>query len=378
MRLYEYEAKERLCAYGIEIPTGFLWPGPGAVRYPVVAKAQILEGGRGKRGGVVTAADDREVRIAAESLLRGSHSLAAAAAVLVEEKLEVEREMYVGLLLDRDARSPTLLVCPEGGQEVEAIERRRFWRLDVDPVGGLSGRVVRKVVAALQLDVYQTEALGDLLSSLWRFFRADDCLLVEVNPLVLTISGKLLAADAHVILDDSARWRHSGWPAPREGSDFERRCAELGAAATELDGDIAIITSGAGLGMATVDLVTALGGRARCFVDLGGAVFRESGAIAEIVSLTCSLRPRVLLVNCFLQLARCDVVAAGIAEGVQSWENEPYNVVRMRGRHFDEARSILASSNCLLTQDLHLAVTKSIAAAHSDQWRFPGINQCLF
>jgi succinyl-CoA synthetase beta subunit len=364
VRLYEYEGKRLLAQYGVRVPDGCLWPVDGAaVDYPAVAKAQLLEGGRGKRGGVIEVAGPDDAQAAVTAMLRGLPSLAPAGAVLVEKRLEIERELYVALLVDRASRAPLLLAIARGGVDVEEVDASAISRLGLDPRAGGIGDAAATVRETLDLPPEFDAKVEMLLSSLWSLFREQDCLLLEINPLVVTGDAELVAADVRVEVDDAARWRHTNWPAAREGSAFELRCAELGAAATELDGEIAIMTSGAGLGLATLDSVVAHGGRARCVVDLGGSVFGDAETLARIVGSAWRLRPRVLLFNFFLQIARCDVLAEGIFAAVRAQLIDCPVSVRLRGRNAAEAERILKPLDFYVTEDFRDAVSWAVKAA---------------
>lgn len=364
MRLYEYEGKRLLAEYGASVPNGALWPDKAAdLSYPVAVKAQLIEGGRGKRGGIRFASDANAAEQAAEALLAGSAALPPAHAVLLEQKVEVRHEFYLALLMDREYQAPLLLASQQGGVEIESVADEHMLRLPINLMIGIPDYVVRQVANTLALPRQNEQDLKALLSGMWSLFVDEDCLLVEINPLVLTMSGALMAVDARLVVDDNARWRHADWAQPREGTLFERRCAELGATATEMDGSVAIVTSGAGLGMATVDLMTALGGNPRCFVDLGGSVFGGSHILAQIVEAVRDLRPRSILFNYFFQFARADILAAGIAASFHRRSPECPVVIRMRGFYAEEAREMLASFNFFITDDM-LTACRVAATAH--------------
>jgi succinyl-CoA synthetase beta subunit len=357
--LYEHEGKRRFERHGIPIPAGALWPvDPTALSYPVMAKAQVLAGGRGRRGGVIEAGDESALVSAVEKLTRGSDVLPPADLVLVEQKLQVRRELYISLVLDR--QGPQLLVSPEGGVDIEAMGDS-VERIPLEIQTGPKAPIDR---ACTTLGEHGRE-LRRLLERAWRLFREEDCLLVEINPLAVTADGRLVAADARVVVDDAARPRHPDWPPAREGTDFELRCAELGATAVELDGDIAIITSGAGLGMATLDTVVELGGSARCVIDLGGAVFRGRSVLERVLVAAAELRPRAVLFNAFLQVADCGEIASAVAAALASgWPTADFPVVlRLRGRGFEEALTALDPTDVILIEDLRTACERAVDAA---------------
>lgn len=372
MRLYEYEGKRLLARHGVPVPEGGLWPTGGAdadLEFPVAVKAQILEGGRGKRGGIRFASNPDEMAAAATALVAGSAELAPAEAVLVERQLDIEREFYLALLIDREERAPMLLASKRGGVEIESVADAEILRVPCNPLLEMPGFVVRQVAHELALADDQQPRLAAILVGLWNLFQTEECLLAEINPLVRTTSGDLVAADARLMLDDNARWRHPDWPKPREGSAFERRCIELGATGTDLSGTVAVVTSGAGLGMATVDGVAALGGSARCFVDLGGTVFQGPDLLAEIIATVRALQPRAILFNYFFQFARADILAAAIAASFQTRPAECPVVIRMRGYFAEEAHHLLAPLGFFVTDDLLLACQAAVDASRDQSPR---------
>lgn len=369
MRLYEYEGKRLLARHAIPIPRGVCWPEVAAFPYPHIIKAQILEGGRGKRGGIRIAANAAEARAAVSAMRAGSALLPPADAVLIEECIAIAREYYLALLIDRACGGPLLLASAQGGVAIESVAAHAIARIPIDLSPSLADGNATVDIAtpsnriAAMLALSDQSAFQRIVAALWRLFRAEDCLLAEINPLVYTTGGAWIALDARLILDDAARARHPEWPPPHEGTAFERLCASHGAAATEMDGEIAIVTSGAGLGMATVDMVTALGGRVRCLVDLGGNVFTAPDALTAIIGALHALRPRAVLCNCFFQLARCDTLAAGVAA---AFTREPptYPVVaRLRGVNAAEARAILTPFGVRVTEEMDEACRMVVADA---------------
>lgn len=366
MRLYEHEGKQLLRQYGIPTPRGHLWPDiDDGLRYPVVAKAQLFEGGRGKRGGIRFVDEDDELRSAVEAMLEGSPELPPAASVLVEQRLDIQSEYYLSLLMDREQKAPILLASAEGGVDIESVDEGKILRIPLDPLSGVPSEVSRRISDSFDLP-HQQSSIASILASMWELFVKEDCLLLEINPLVLTADSGLLAADARLILDDLAHWRHPQWPQQREGTAFEQRCAQLGATATEMDGSIAVVTSGAGLGMATVDAVVALGGSVRCFVDLGGTVFGGSEALRDVTDAIRGLRPKVLLFNYYFQFARCDILAAGIAASYRLQAPECPVILRMRGNNAEEAIELVAPFNFSVTGDMLAACQEAVDASMSN------------
>lgn len=353
MRTTEHQGKLILARHGIPVPRGSLVgrAGDSLLGFPLMAKTQILEGGRGRRGGVRLVQTRAELAATVAAFRAGTSDLPPADDVLVEEVLDIEREHYLAIILDRERRSPLLVAHSRGGIEIESRDDRTFLARPLDIRADVDAGLIAAVHAHLGLEASLQPALGRLLANLWAMFRAEDCLLAEINPLVVTTSGRLVAADARVVLDDAAAFRHAGMPSNPDGTPFERAVAATGAVGTELEGDVAVVTSGAGLGMCTVDLVAAAGRSPGCLIDLGGLVFQGSqpiGAALECVSL---LHPTTLFVNVFLQAARCDHLARGL---LAAWPRvgSARTVVRLRGEMAPEAARILEGCEAFVTEDL--------------------------
>jgi len=361
LRLYEYEAKTLLTSAGIEVPAGSLWrPTNGHYDFPAVVKAQVLEGGRGKRGGVKFVTSQHDLMEAVSVLEQGSEQLPPAQTVLVEEQILVERELYLAFAVDRGSRSGvSILAAQSGGVEVENNSGAGRTLIPLDLwCSDLPTFVIREI--ARVLGECADENLATFLNSAWTLFRAHDCSLLEINPLGRTLEGHLIALDARVELDDAARFRHEEWPTRYLGTPFEIGCQGLGAVAVEMTGDIAIVTSGAGLGMATLDLVTTVGGEAACLVDLGGSVFRPDRVIRRIVDHVCDLTPGTILINAFLQLASWDALALEIVEGLKGRIADTPVVVRCVGGEAGSARRLLESVGIHVTADFEEACRAAV------------------
>ena len=363
MRLYEWEAKALLARYGLPVPRGARWPEWPAVPGALVVKAQTLEGRRGLRGGICFCSDAAAVEAAVKRLLGSTIGQEIVGQIYLEERLEIAREHYVAIVVDRDAGAPALLLSAAGGVDVETQAERA-----VSMVLPLGKEVPRDALDELArragLDPRIGDALAAVVDALWRGFGGEEAELIEINPLVETPDGRLVAADARVVLDDGAAFRHPDRPAGGVlGTAFEARCASLGAVGIELEGEIAAIVSGAGLMMATIDLLTDAGGSLRAAVDLGGLVLREADEIADLLDAVADLEPRALLVNAFFQLATCDALARKLAVGMDRRPLPMPIVVRLRGRGLDEARRVLEPYDVVFADDLEAACRAVIGAA---------------
>lgn len=332
MILYEHEAKSLLARHGVAVPAGGLYPqipGSPSPSAPLVAKVQIQEGKRGKRGGIRTVRSPLELDKAVAELRAGSDLLPPAESILVEQMVS-GREIYLALMVDRDAGYPVLLVSPSGGVDVEAYPAT-MTRLALSI---LAEQVPAEVTqeAGVALGVVSTAGLDRLLAGLWACFRAEECLLLEVNPCVETEDGALVAVDAKITIDDNARHHRQVRDAGTAGrTRFEAECSAAGVSATELTGDIAIIVSGAGLAMATLDAVAVMGGQARCVVDLGYSTLHSGQDLRRVLDLVYELNCRVVLVNGFLQMASCAELATAIVSVAQAHPAGPGLVARLAG-----------------------------------------------
>lgn len=364
MRLFEYEGKRLLAAHGLPVPTGALWPDLPHVNGPVVVKAQVLAGRRGRRGGIRFVDDVSSAGPAVEEMLGSQIDSEVVNHVYVEEKLEALAELFVAALPDRERRSHLVLTTARGGMDVEDIPSADLFECHVDPFMGLLRYRVRELTHDMGLRGQIAERAGKAVEAIYRAYRTSDAELVEVNPLIVTRDGMVVAADAKVVLNDSARFRHPEWSVePRGGTAFERQCSALGAIGVEMEGSIAAIVSGAGLMMATVDLVTAEGGTLRAAVDLGGLVLSEAAQLPALVRAVLDLHPRVILVNAFFQLAYCDTLAHALASIFPVSANSPQFIVRLRGRRLEEAKAILKPLGVQVVEDLAEACRLTVQAA---------------
>lgn len=364
MKLYEYEAKDLLRAEGVVTPAGTLHkdshelPSDG---YPLVAKAQVLEGGRGKRGGILVVNSQADLAAAVERLLVGSDLLPKAATVLVEQFVVASRELYVALSVDRDLGTPVLLVSARGGINVEDVPEEDLYRF---PLSILDAEVPLVVIEAIatELTLNADGPLGGVLQAMWTCFCKSECLLVEINPLIVS-NGELVAADAKVVIDDDARRRPTGIDDGRDKTSFEVACAAAGVTATELSGDVAIITSGAGLAMATLDAVVRLGGRACCVVDMGYSTLQSQSTLQEVAELVYGLAPRAILINAFLQMASCRTLAAAMEAAVRHGSWRMPVVARLTGNDAEGVEALLSSIGVVVAEGTEAACVDAVRLA---------------
>jgi succinyl-CoA synthetase beta subunit len=340
MLLLEHEAKALLGRCGIAVPRGVVIDDPGApipVPPPVVVKAQVPAGGRGKAGGVRVAETLAEARGHAAALLGSTCLGHGVRQVLVEECLPGRRERYLGVTLDRGVRGPLLVASAAGGVDVE--EASDALRLPIDPFVGVQPYMVRRVSAHLG------GPLGPLVEALWRCFTRLECELVEVNPLGLDDHGAAVALDAKIVVDDRARARHPELPLARDGSDpLEAAGARLGVYPVRMAGAIAAATTGAGQLMATLDYVQALGGTLAGGLDLGGTVGHRPAELAEALGLLRGLEPRAVLLNSYVRTWRNDVIAEALVRALGDLHPARPVVARLAGHRAAEGEAILRAA----------------------------------
>ncbi|MGH9165725.1 MAG: ADP-forming succinate--CoA ligase subunit beta [Acidimicrobiales bacterium] len=350
MDLFEFQGKGYFARYGVPVSTGGVATTPaeavtqaGRLRYPVVVKAQVQVGGRGKAGGIKVAADASETEAAAQAILGMDIHGHRVHRVLVEEASAIAAEWYASFTLDRSARLHLGLLSAEGGVDIEQVAAERpgaLAHLHIDPVDGLDPARCEAWVARAGLPA----SVVPVLASLYRCFVDGDADLVEVNPLVLTAGGDVLALDAKVTLDDNAAFRHPEWDELRGFEvldDRERLARSKGLQYIGLDGSVGIIANGAGLAMSTLDVVNQVGGRAANFLDIGG------GASAAVMTnalevLASDEAVRAVLVNIFGGITRGEEVARGIVDALERVELPAPLVVRLDGTNAEQGRAILA------------------------------------
>lgn len=367
VQLLEMEGKQLFARHGIRVPRGALWPDVPTGTSALVVKAQLPTGGRGKRGGVRFAADPIEAAGFAHALLGtviGAHRVER---VYVEERVAIERELYLAVALDRDQRCYAILASAGGGVDVESVPEHRLLRLPIDPIGGPTGAELRHLAEFLELPDERRREAEQLTSKLYALVLEEDAELAEINPLALTASG-LIACDAKVVLDTNAAFRHTDRRqslGPGNGTEVERAIAAAGSTGIEISpqGEITGVVSGAGLMMATLDMLVDRGARVRLMVDLGGVVLAGPQRIAPVLRAIAAVRPRTTFVNAYFQTARCDDFASALAG---AWADAPLTgrvVIRLKGRFDARAREILAPLGFDVHADLQPALAAALAAS---------------
>jgi succinyl-CoA synthetase beta subunit len=363
MNVHEYQAKEVLKRFGIPVPRGAIARTAreaGNVARELggncVVKAQIHAGGRGKAGGIKLARDAEDAEKKAGELLGRklvTHQTGTQGRevrqVLVEEGLEIAKEMYLALVLDRAVGRPAVIASAEGGVEIEEVARKspeKILRQSVDPAVGLLPFQARAIAYGLELPQDQVGSFGSVLQGLYRAFVELDCLLAEINPLLLTGKGRLVALDAKMNFDNNALFRHAEIEALRDLNEEDAKeveAAKFGLSYIALEGNIGCMVNGAGLAMATMDIIKLYGGEPANFLDVGGGANREKVSEAFKILLSDE-KVSGVLVNIFGGIMRCDVIAQGIVEAAREMSVRVPLVVRLQGTNVEVGKKILSQS----------------------------------
>ncbi len=386
MNIHEFQAKEILRRFGAPVPDGKpAANGPdvehafAALGKPIaVVKAQIHAGGRGKAGGVKLVRSAGEARKFAESLLGRplvTHQTGPEGRVVrrvyIEEASEVERELYLAMVVDRKAAAVSVIASTEGGMEIEEVAARTPERIVseiIDPLIGVAGYQARKLAFALGLRDKQVGEMGALLAALYRAFNETDASLVEINPLVVTKQGKLLCLDAKMSFDDNGLFRHAEIRELRDPGEEDPAETEAGKhdlSYVHLDGNIGCMVNGAGLAMATMDIVKYYGAEPANFLDVGGGASAEKVAAAFRILLS-DQRVRAVLINIFGGIMRCDILARGVVDAAREVDLKLPLVVRMEGTNVDQGKAILreAGIKAIAADNMAEAARLAVAAAN--------------
>ena len=381
MKIHEYQGKQILARYGVPVPKGepaFDADEAGRIaerlieqtgNQVVVVKAQIHAGGRGKGGGVkVAKGGAAEARALAEKI-HGMQLVTKQTGpggqrvrrLYIEQGLDIERELYLAMLVDRESRRIVVIASTEGGMDIEEVAEKhpeKIARVHVDPLLGFAPYQGRKLAVALGLTVKETQRqFLKMMEALHACFVQEDCSLLEVNPLVVTKAGDVIALDAKVSFDDNAEFRHPDWTAlrdPDEEDPIELQAKRAGLQYVSLDGDIGCLVNGAGLAMSTMDIIMHYGGRPANFLDVGGGASQEQVKTAFQIILR-SERVRGIFVNIFGGIMRCDVVAAGIVAAVRELGLSVPLVVRLEGTNVEAGRKLLDESGLTIQSATSMA-----------------------
>ena len=385
MNLHEYQSKELFAEYGIPVPQGIAVETADAAVAAAeklggdlwVVKAQVHAGGRGKAGGVKLARSADEVRQYASDMLgtqlvthqSGPEGLPVNV-VYIEEGSEIERELYLSMLVDREASQVAFIASAAGGMDIEQVavdSPEQIFNVVVSPDAGLQPYQARQLSFGLELDKTQSRQFAGLIQNLYRLFEECDASLVEVNPLIINGAGDVIALDGKINIEDNALYRQKRLTAMRDATqedEKEREAAEHDLSYVSLDGNIACMVNGAGLAMATMDLIKLHGGEPANFLDVGGGATSERVANAFKLILS-NEKVAAILVNIFGGIVRCDLIAEGIISAVKEVGVTVPVVVRLEGTNVDKGRALLAESglDIISAENLTDAAVKAVAAA---------------
>ena len=378
MKLHEYQARDILAKYGIPVTGGGVAATPAEARAlaeqigrKVVVKAQVFVGGRGKAGGVKLADTPEQAEQVAGQILGMNIKGLTVEKVLVAEAISYEREIYLGIAMDRGAKRITVMASAEGGVEIEQVAKTNpgaIVRVAAHPTLGLQPYQARDLAFGIGItDGKQARQFAQIASALYRAYVETDASLAEINPLVVLPGGALQALDSKIVLDDSALFRHKDLEAMRDASDepeAERRAREAGITFIKLDGNIGCMVNGAGLAMATMDVVKLYGGEPANFLDIGGGAGKDKVKAALQIILS-DPNVKAVMFNIFGGITRVDEVARGIIAALDEVKTDVPMIARLVGTNEEEGRKLLAESSLIPAATLAEAAQKAVAAAQA-------------
>lgn len=376
MKIHEHQAKTLFLDYAIPLPREILCHKleeiPAAVQelgLPLVVKAQVLTGGRGKAGGVKLARTQAEALQAAEQILGMDIKGYTVKKLLLAEAVDIRSEYYAALTIDRNSKSVLLMASAEGGVEIEEVAKTRpeaIHKLSIDPLLGMTSFLARRIAFKLFKDIALVKQAASIFQKMYTLLIDTDASMVEINPLVLTGQAQLLALDAKMNFDDNALYHHPELetlhePDPNELKELEAK--EKGLSYIHLDGDIGCMVNGAGLAMATMDLIKHYGGAPANFLDIGGSSNPQKVVDAMKIILSES-KVRVLMINIFGGITRCDDVAKGLLEALKLLQVNIPIVVNLSGTNAKEGLELLGGSHLYVVHSMREAAQKAIELSH--------------
>lgn len=376
MNLHEYQSKHIFAEYGIPIPHGRVASNSTEAKQiaeelggHVVIKSQVLVGGRGKAGGIRLAKNPQEAEEIATQILGMEIKGLPVRKVLVDEAANIETEIYLGITNDRADRKPAIMASSAGGVDIEEVAKKtpeKIVRVGIDPLLGLRDYQARDLAAGIDLPRAHWRTFGQIASGLWRAYLESDATLAEINPLVITSRERLLAVDGKMVLDDNSLFRHPDLAEMRDldvEPKAETEARKYSLSFIKLDGQIGCMVNGAGLAMATMDIIKLHGGKPANFLDIGGGASSEKVAAALRIILS-DPNVKAVLFNIFGGITRGDEVARGIITALEEVKTDIPMVARLVGTNAEEGRQILSAANMITAETLVDAAQKAIAAAN--------------
>ncbi len=363
MRLLEYQAKELFREYGINMPPSRTSrdieqgrKDAGELGYPFVIKIQVPVGGRGKAGGIQKCGSDDEFELKYPQVLEMSIKGERAQAVMLEKMADIKKELYLSLFLNRSKRCYTVIASSKGGMEIESIKDQIITEVGR---GHVDRSTAHKIAKEMNLEGRSADALADILQRLSKLTIEKEAELVEINPLVITGDGSMLALDGKIMTDDNSNFRHNEMAKYQKISELEQRAEKNGFSLVELDGNIAVIGNGAGLVMSTLDMLADSGGRPACFLDVGGGATPES--VYEALTLISEMdRVRCILVNLYGGIVKTTTVAAAFIKAYDSHLIDLPVFARLRGAESDKAKDMLKDSKTKLYDTVEEAINAAV------------------
>jgi succinyl-CoA synthetase beta subunit len=372
MRLHEYQSKNLFARYGIPIPRGRIASSATEAKQiseelggKVVIKSQVLVGGRGKAGGIRLAKTNKEAEEYATEILGMEVKGIPVRKVLVDEAVSISKEIYLSIANDRNSQKPLLMASSAGGVDIEETALKspdKIIKRIIDPLIGLRDYQLRDIAISIDLDRKFWKPFGEIITALWRLYVDCDATIVEINPLVITAEEKLVALDAKVVLDDNAIFRHPDLAEMRDIDDeapSEVEGRKFGVVFIKLDGNIGCLVNGAGLAMATMDIIKLLGGKPANFLDIGGGASSEKVAAAFRIILA-DPQVKAILINVFGGITRCDEVAKGILGAMKIIKTRIPVIVRLVGTNREEGMKLLEGSDLIPAVSLYQAAKLAV------------------
>lgn len=373
MKIHEYQAKEFFTRYRIPIPEEHFCSSVEGVKNafqqmnrPVAVKAQALVGGRGKAGGIKLAKSLQEAEEAANLILGMTMKGLVVEKVLVSEAVDIQSESYIGLIADRNSKNLVMMVSSEGGVEIEDVAKstpEKIFKLEIDPQVGLLDFQARNLAFQLFEDIKQVARAADIMKKLYACYVESDASLAEINPFVVTDDGQMMALDAKMNFDDNALYRHPEYEDLRDLTDDEQKeldAKNKGLSYIKLDGQIGCMVNGAGLAMATMDVIKLYGGSPANFLDIGGSSNPQKVVDAMNILLS-DANVKVVMINIFGGITRCDDVANGLLTALKQIEVTLPIVVRLAGTNAQEGLELLQNTTLHVVPSMREAAQKAIA-----------------
>ena len=374
MKLHEYQSKLIFSKYGIPIPKGRVAATAGEAKHiaeelggRVVVKSQVLVGGRGKAGGIKLAKDPAEAEQLATQILSMEIKGLPVRKVLIDEAASIDQEIYLGITNDRAAKKPVIMASAAGGVEIEEVAAatpEKIIKVHIDPLLGIKDYQTRDIASGIDLPREYWKSFGEIVKGLWQAYSDNDATLAEINPLIIS-KDRLIALDGKMLIDDNAMFRHHDLNEMRDldveaPSEIEAR--KYGLTFIKLDGNIGCMVNGAGLAMATMDIIKLFGGEPANFLDIGGGAGQDKVAAAMRIILT-DPNVKAVLFNIFGGITRGDEVAKGILAAMKEVKPKVPMIIRLVGTNAEEGRKLLADADMITAETLADAAQKAVAAA---------------